>query len=1119
MKNQELARLFYREVLKTHQNETLDINAKVDALYRQLNLLFVEATREEKLQFTTLFARIAFAGHKFNLNKQLQFYIHEFRRIARQLSRSKVNKDLDLDLSYQLGLKVLTLSISSVFKTGIPGDLAEQLPPDGFYKVVPREIKEFKAFARVVALEDLENKDQFLIRDEENPSEEVFLQYNIADRNENFNSSIKAIRKVFKFPVILNLIDVEIDKDGIYRPRAFVIEPDYLIDVSAIAECFKDGTVVSWVHLLKKYLPVNANKYLMIGNIANFFLDELMTNPEVTFKETFPKVFRLNPLAFTIFENREVRDIMQSSQKHFLNLKRMVAQDFMENDINPDHCFLEPSFYAERYGIQGRLDVFYKNPDNDKDSAIVELKSGKAYKPNRWGISQNHYIQTLLYDLMIKSVFENRLNPTNFILYSGVDERQLRFAPVTKSNQFEAIQVRNQLVAIEQSLIQLNQQQKGSLNLFDKMNPARMPQIQGFLKRDLEMFYKVYMGMNDLEKEYFISYSGFIAREHQLAKTGVQGIENVNGLASLWLNDPKEKQQNFDIISFLEIHEIKAKEESPLIIFHKTEQTSQLANFRNGDIAVLYPLDEQAKGVLSNQIFKCTIIEINKTEVIIRLRSRQFNESIFHQYQHWNLEHDLFDSGFNSMYRSLFKFIQFPEEKKDLLLTTTAPRKAEPKEIKAPSQLTDEQGEIFAKAINAPDYFLLWGPPGTGKTSVMLRQLVSYILNETDENILLLAYTNRAVDEICESVESIDDYITQEYIRIGSNYSTADRFKKQLLQNKIENVSNRQELKDVIESHRIFVSTVASIASKHELLQLKKFDRVIIDEASQILEPILVGLLPQFERFILIGDHKQLPAVVVQNQEESATTAKELQDIGLYNLRDSLFERLFKRCESNGWDWAFARLSHQGRMHQHIMDFPNDFFYQGFLDILPPHFPTSHQQIETLEYQLPLEPTELETKLCQQRMHFIPTLTDEDSLTSKTNLHEAESIATLVESFHRIFEINNKKINANSIGIITPYRAQIAQIREILQARNIDTDQLTIDTVERYQGGAREVILISLCVNKKSQLESLVSTSGDGVDRKLNVALTRARQHLVLVGNTSILQQNEIYKELIEFCS
>ena len=127
------------------------------------------------------------------------------------------------------------------------------------------------------------------------------------------------------------------------------------------------------------------------------------------------------------------------------------------------------------------------------------------------------------------------------------------------------------------------------------------------------------------------------------------------------------------------------------------------------------------------------------------------------------------------------------------------------------------------------------------------------------------------------------------------------------------------------------------------------------------------------------------------------------------------------------------------------MDFPNDFFYQGFLDILPPHFPTSHQQIETLEYQLPLEPTELETKLCQQRMHFIPTLTDEDSLTSKTNLHEAESIATLVESFHRIFEINNKKINANSIGIITPYRAQIAQIREILQARNIDTDQLTID--------------------------------------------------------------------------
>jgi len=149
-------------------------------------------------------------------------------------------------------------------------------------------------------------------------------------------------------------------------------------------------------------------------------------------------------------------------------------------------------------------------------------------------------------------------------------------------------------------------------------------------------------------------------------------------------------------------------------------------------------------------------------------------------------------------------------------------------------------------------------------------------------------------------------------------------------------------------------------------------------------------------------------------------------------------------------------------------------------------------------------------------MVFLPTESDLTSLTGKTNIHEAEMMAEVVEIFQKIFSNNKIEFNKNSIGIITPYRAQIAQIRDALQQRKIDTDSLTIDTVERYQGGARDVILISLCTNKESQLTSLVSLSDEGVDRKLNVALTRARKHLVLVGNPKILNQNAIYKTLID---
>jgi DNA replication ATP-dependent helicase Dna2 len=102
-----------------------------------------------------------------------------------------------------------------------------------------------------------------------------------------------------------------------------------------------------------------------------------------------------------------------------------------------------------------------------------------------------------------------------------------------------------------------------------------------------------------------------------------------------------------------------------------------------------------------------------------------------------------------------------------------------------------------------------------------------------------------------------------------------------------------------------------------------------------------------------------------------------------------------------------------------------------------------------------------------------------------------------------------------SIGIITPYRAQIAQIQSTLKAKQLDVTKITVDTVERYQG-ARDIILISLCTNDVSQLSSLISLSEEGVDRKLNVALTRARKHLIVIGNVEILSQSEIYKWFID---
>lgn len=1071
----------------------------VDYQFKIFESLVYHLIKDEGLVFNTLFAKISYLGLKYSLKKRFLFDLHFYRK---EYDNSFVN--IELNVFYQLGLYLIGELVQLIDKNIIPKKkLATIHRPEFEFK--KNKLKGRKLYGRF-ALIGKKNSEEYIVIEEDNPTVELIMR---TDNLEVFRNSISFLNDNINknnLPLTIGLVYIDIESTGVLLPQVLVIQPDYLVDVTAVAECFKTYGGDARYYLINKFQKSPKNKYITVGNIVNYFLDELMNNPEIEFNEIIHSIFHLDPIIFVLLEDKEVKEIVQNLKKHFDNLKRVVNEDFKSIYIDRAKCYIEPSFYSPIFGIQGRLDIFYKKDDSN-EAAIIELKSGKLFRPNSYGLNTNHYTQTLLYEIMIRSVFDFKVKPINYILYSVLEESNLRFAPTISAQQKEAISIRNDIIATEEKIIH----SKNDFSFYDKINIDNFPGASGFLKRDIEKLQLSFKNMYETEKAYFTHFASFISREHQLAKTGFSKGEKSQGQSSLWLQNDKEKEEHFAILKNVEVVENKSQEDTPQLMLRPTSFTNELANFRKGDIVLIYPTESQNNNKIESQIFKGSLVELINGEIIIRLRSKVYNQKLFNDNLYWNIEHDFLDSGFSKMFKSLFGFFGVDKIKRDLILSIKEPAKNKKIDIpKFDLSLTEIQKQMVQNIISAEDYYLLWGPPGTGKTSKVIKEVVRQ-LNMKQENIMLLAYTNRAVDELCESVEDISEIQNDKYIRIGSRFSSDPKYSENLFDNKLKTISTRVELKELIGNTSVFVATVSSLQSKSELFFVKDFDTLIVDEASQLLEPMLVSILPYFKRFILVGDHMQLPAVVTQSGQFSIVENEKLLKIGLEDMRTSLFERLFNQAVKNKWDWAYGMLSEQGRMHRDIMKFPDQVFYQGKLDII------SNIDRLTKKRNL-LFQNKFQQNLISSRNLFIPTEVDDSLAFSKVNIYEAKKIVELIKNLIEIYEHNNIELTSQSIGVITTFRAQIAQIRNELEDEKIDFSLISIDTVERYQGSARDIILYSTSVNSEARLNQIISRDKQGLDRKLNVVITRAKEQFILLGNPKILSSNETYKKLIEVC-
>lgn len=935
----------------------------------------------------------------------------------------------------------------------------------------------------------------------------------------------------------LNLI-LPREEAGIIYPAIIIYNPDYLIDVTSLAGCFSEQeTATPYAYMLRKLAPAFSNEAIMLGNFAGQLLDEEVYHVDRPYEKSMADFCARNAVSLAVTPlSDHFRADAELQRQHIRRAVQGALAEASSVAFRRDgkNTILEPSFFSPTLGLQARMDFIQKDL-----TLMVEQKSGKAsYKssPETPRIRPDHYVQALLYRAIFRYNYGVAYKDFHsYMLYSKYANSLLDIASAPDLL-FKALRLRNQVAWLELLLT------RGGFRILESLTPElvcpgesgtlweryKRPQLQALLDR--------VRTATPLEKDYYYRFLTFVENEQMLSKVGNRTKEE-SGFASVWNSTLDERRNAGNIycdLRMMPLRQVKGMPIERVEFAFADGQDKDVSNFRKGDIVFFYAYNPTLEGepnATRHYVFRGSIVDIHEAWVEVSLRNPQTQREVFDG-EVWAIEHDFMESSYRALYQGLQLFLEARQERKDLLLLQRKPRVDTTLTLQGDyaCQGNTEFNDLVLRVKQARDLFLIIGPPGTGKTSFGMVNVLKEHLLEEGTSVLLLSFTNRAVDEMCSKLvgEGID------FVRLGSELGCHEAYRSHLLGKRSEACRDGRDIRQMIEHCRVFCGTTTAFNSQIALLSIKHFDLAIVDEASQILEPQIVGLLSAknartgehaIAKFVLIGDEKQLPAVVQQQESESVVQEPNLRAIHLTDCRLSLFERLIKAYRSEGVNNEYSyMLTRQGRMHREIAIFPNYAFYQNKLIPVP------------LPYQE--EPTPLtsesndglEALLTTRRIAFVtypePRQTGLDpwqqETSDKVNLTEARMIAATV---HRIYLMDPEGFDKDrTVGVIVPYRNQISTIRNEIDSYHIEPlHDIMIDTVERYQGSQCENIIYGFTIRKYYQLAFLTGNqyvdraSGEIIDRKLNVAMTRAMKHLIMIGNARLLRENVIFFKLMEF--
>lgn len=1102
----------FNRIERIHHQPTAapdNLQTKYILLHKVLEQACYELTTGVTLSFANLFSRLDYICKEKKMTPSDRYAIQTMRRNCNAAMGDRFQADMQ---EYLYDLRALVRFVSLGFEEDIPASILPEIP----HSNRPYQGTRLSHIPYVRASVTSWNDTQIFAATDSETDPFIIINY----AKGGYDGDLLYLKDLLSENLQLNLLDVRVDEENHYIPNLIVIHPDYLIDISSLAACFREYGHHPLNYFMNKIKPRANTAPILMGNLASQFLDDYINEqPQepVSYPRTIKKFFAASALDFCTCPLPA--DFHAQAQAQMMNIRSFVHDVLPHNirNFNKKNTLLEASFICEKLGLQGRVDMMQKD-----FQVLIEQKAGKRDEYHRRH-KEDHFIQMMLYQGVLMYNFgQETANMQTFLLYSKYADGLLieHFA----ENLFrESIKLRNYIVhnemqlgdgAIGEIVDSLSTDLLNELQIGGKLwNDYQEPQLQtaiNTLKR-----------CTPLERAYFNRFFTFVSKEQILSKTGGSNDAS-HGFAGNWHIPLHEKLEAGNILTGLTIQEKQSSGPGKgydLIELHiPTQDEDFLPNFRTGDMVILYAYKEEPD-MRKQILMKGNILELQPDRMTLVLRNGQQNKDIIGGKEEvFAVEHDFSDTSANNGFRGLYAFLSAQADRKELLLGVRPPAQLE--DVK----LNGDYGrfnELILKEKQAKDYFLLVGPPGTGKTSCALRFMVEEALSEPDTSILLLSYTNRAVDEICAMLTDSGIADRTPFIRIGNELSCDKRFVPYLLKYSLDDCPKLTDIQQKMARTRIFVGTTTAINNRLNLFTLKHFQLAIIDEASQILEPDLIGILSArhqqhnaIDKFVLVGDYKQLPAIAQQSAEEAAVTDLLLRNIGLEDCRNSLFERLYKSSP----DTCRSILHKQGRMHPAIAEFPNQtFYYREQLESVPlPH------QLEETPYEASLTPQDtIDQLLLERRMVFIPAeAPDHLTCSDKTNPNEARIVATLLGHIYRLTE---SRFDPNrTVGVIVPYRNQIAMIRkEIARLQLPALQDISIDTVERYQGSQRDIIIYSFTIQNFSQLNFLTAnTFQEGnflIDRKLNVALTRARKQLLLTGNPHILGANITFYKLMEY--